>query len=70
MERQKRKTWNYKMMVCSYCKKPFIGSPWARFCSPACKQAAYRERQKTLRHSVTERTVDDEKEQMQGKNGD
>lgn len=32
--------------VCAYCGRKFRAAAKARYCSNACKQAAYRERQK------------------------
>jgi hypothetical protein len=34
---------------CAVCGKPFDRLAWARYCSAACSQKAYRERQKVRR---------------------
>lgn len=34
--------------ICGYCGQPFRGALRARWCSNACKQAAYRERKERI----------------------
>lgn len=35
--------------TCAHCGRKFTGALRARYCSAACKQAAYRERKKRVR---------------------
>jgi hypothetical protein len=33
--------------TCAVCGKAFRSIPWARYCSPACSQRAYRQRKRS-----------------------